>query len=164
MAERKREPSFARTSALLSMLPVKVPPGPVDGRKALFGALMAASARPRPATWIVDHQPLAVPVAGDGTVSVRDLAAAASRLAAVLHRQGVVAGDWCAVWLDKPLDVMLAMAALTGLGAIPVTLSPRLDPPLGAATPEPGRQDNPLPAAQPRAWPGPPHPLTCAGS
>src|SRR5258708_16735167 len=97
MAERKREPSFARTSALLSMLPVKVPPGPVDGRKTLFGALIAASARPRPATWIVDHQPLAVPVAGDGTVSVRDLAAAASRLAPVLHTQAVAPAACCAL-------------------------------------------------------------------
>src|SRR5260221_574436 len=163
MAERKREPSFARTSALLSMLPVKVPPGPVDGRKTLFGALMAASARPRPATWIVDHQPLAVPVAGDGTVSVRDLAAAASRLAAVLHRQGVVAGDWCAVWLDKPLDVMLAMAALTGLGAIPVTLSPRLDPALVAATLEPVRQDITLLAVQPLADAAHRHQVPVAG-
>ncbi len=151
MAERVREPSFARASALLSMMPVKVPSGPVDARKTLFGALMTAATGSRSATWIADHRPLAVAVAGDGMVSVSDLAAAASRLAAALHRQGVVAGDWCAVWLDQPLDVMLAVAALTGLGAVPVTLSPGLDPALAAATLEPVRQDIALLAVQPLA-------------
>jgi acyl-coenzyme A synthetase/AMP-(fatty) acid ligase len=154
MTEREREPSFAQIGGVLSRLPVRVPPGPVEARKLLFGALMSAATRRRPADWIVDHQPLAVRVSragggsGGGTVSVRDVAAAASRLAAVLHTRGVAAGDWCVVWLEEPLDVMLAVTALTGIGAIPVTLSPKLDPALAAAALEPVRREITLLAGQ----------------
>lgn len=148
MAEGEREPSLARMNAILSRMPVRVPSGPVDAGKTLFGALMTAAARRRPAHWVADHQPLAVAVGGDGTVSVREIATAAGRLAAALRRQGVAAGDWCAVWLDQPLDVMLAVTALTGIGAIPVALSSELDPALAAAALEPVRQDITLLAVQ----------------
>jgi acyl-coenzyme A synthetase/AMP-(fatty) acid ligase len=141
MAERECEPGIARTGAGPSRMLVSVPPGPVDARKSLYGALMTAGTRRHPAFWVADHQPLAVGVDEDGAVSAGDIATAASRLVAVLHRQDVAAGDWCAVWLEQPLDVMLAVAALTGIGAIPVVLSPKLDPALAAAALEPVRQD-----------------------
>jgi acyl-coenzyme A synthetase/AMP-(fatty) acid ligase len=116
----------------LSRLPVRVPPGPVSAQKLLFGALMAAAKRGGGPHWAADHQPLGVAVSADGTVRVTDLADAASRLAAELRKQGLTGGDWCAVWLEQPLDVMLAVTALTGIGVIPVALSPKLDPALAA--------------------------------
>jgi acyl-coenzyme A synthetase/AMP-(fatty) acid ligase len=114
--------------AVLSRLPVGVSPGPVPARHLLFGALEAAASRDGNWRWLLDHRPRAVEVDAEGAVRVADLAAAARRLATVLHRSGVARGDWCAVWLDEPLDVMLAVTALTGLGAVPVALSPKLDP------------------------------------
>jgi acyl-coenzyme A synthetase/AMP-(fatty) acid ligase len=126
MTERK--PSYALAIRLLSKLPMGTPRGPVDPSRRLYGALMAkARTRPR-AQWVVDHEPLAVPVSEDGSVTVRALADTVSRLSVVLERQGVGAGDWCAVWLEQPLDVVLAVIALTGIGAVPVALSAKLDP------------------------------------
>jgi acyl-coenzyme A synthetase/AMP-(fatty) acid ligase len=130
MADRR--PSFARTSNALSKMPVRVPPGPVDAEKLLFGALMSAAKHRGGQHWVADHEPLSVAVSADGVVSVSDLADAVRRLSAELRRLGLTRGDWCVVWLEQPLDVMLAVTALTGIGAVPVALSPKLAPALAA--------------------------------
>ncbi len=84
----------------------------------------------RPATdarpWVFDHDSPAVE-ADDGRVPKLAIAEAAGRLATLLESQGTCAGDRCVVWLDKPLDVLVALAGLTAIGAVPVLISPALE-------------------------------------
>ena len=90
----------------------------------LFAQLQAAAAVRQP--WGTDHESTAVTVK-DGSVPVGDVAAAARRLAQVAQARGVAEGDWCVVRLQQPLDVLVAVAGLTAVGAVPVLFSPRLD-------------------------------------
>jgi acyl-coenzyme A synthetase/AMP-(fatty) acid ligase len=48
-------------------------------------------------------------------------------LARIASGRGVGEGDWCVVRLEKPIDILVAVAGLTAIGAVPVLLSPRLD-------------------------------------
>lgn len=93
-------------------------------RDLIFDALWAVPADDRP--WVLDHGSAAVRVV-DGQVSPQEIAVAAGRVAAMLEAQGTRAGDRCVVWLDRPLDVIVATAALTAIGAVPVLISPALD-------------------------------------
>jgi acyl-coenzyme A synthetase/AMP-(fatty) acid ligase len=92
-------------------------------RSLIFDQLWAASTDSRP--WVVDHGSAAVPV-HDGQVRPVDVAAAAGRAAALFEAQGTRAGDRCLVWLDRPLDIVVAAAGLTAIGAVPVLISPAL--------------------------------------
>ncbi|WP_280469426.1 class I adenylate-forming enzyme family protein [Nocardia brasiliensis] len=83
---------------------------------------IAPDARP----WISDHSSVAVPVV-DNQVALTDVADAARRAAALFESTGIKPGDYCAVWLDAPLDIMIVIAALTAVGGVPVLLSPALD-------------------------------------
>jgi acyl-coenzyme A synthetase/AMP-(fatty) acid ligase len=93
-------------------------------RPLLFDQLWAARSGARP--WVVDHGSPAVPVR-DGQVELRDLAVAAGRAATLFEAQDTGIGDYCVVWLDEPLDVLVVLAGLTAVGAIPVLLSPAID-------------------------------------
>lgn len=93
-------------------------------RHLIFDQLWAASVdRPR---WIFDRESCAV-ASEDGQVHLRDVAMAAGRVAALLESQGTRLGDRCVLWLDTPLDIIVAAAALTAIGAVPIQLSPALD-------------------------------------
>ena len=93
-------------------------------RSLIFDQLWAASADgPR---WVFDRGSEAVRL-DDGQVSLREIAKAAGRAAALFESQGTRPGDRCVVWLDTPLDIIIAAAALTAIGAVPVQLSPALD-------------------------------------
>ena len=93
-------------------------------RNLIFDQLWAAPVDGRP--WVFDHMSAAVdPV--DGQVSPRRIAEAAGRAAALFEAQGTRPGDRCVVWLDRPLDIIVALAGLTGIGAVPMLLSPALD-------------------------------------
>lgn len=96
----------------------------VRDRSLIFDLLWAAPADGRP--WIVDHGAAGVRVE-DGQVSPRAIATAAGRAAALLESQGTRAGDRCVVWLDQPLDIIVAAAGLTAIGAVPILVSPALD-------------------------------------
>ncbi|TVL91488.1 class I adenylate-forming enzyme family protein [Streptomyces sp. SAJ15] len=101
----------------------------------LFAQLDAAGrAAKRP--WAVDHESAAVTVK-DGQVHPGDVAEAARRFARTAAERGVRSGDRCVVRLEKPLDVLVAFAGLTALGAVPVLLSARLDAPTAHAALEP---------------------------
>lgn len=92
-------------------------------RYLIFDQLWAASVdRPR---WIFDRGSDAVPM-DDGQVSLREIAMAAGRAAALFESQGTRPGDRCLVWLDTPLDIIIAHAGLTAIGAVPIQLSPAL--------------------------------------
>lgn len=93
-------------------------------RSLIFEQLQRATGNDR--SWIVDHEPVAVPAAA-GQVSPTSIAEAAGRAAALFESQGMTVGDRCVVWLDAPLDVLVAVAGLTALGAVPILISPRLD-------------------------------------
>lgn len=93
-------------------------------RSLIFDQLWAASADRSP--WIFDHGSDAVQVT-DGQVPLTDIAMAAGRAASLFESQGTRPGDRCVVWLDRPLDIIIAAAGLTGIGAVPVLLSPALD-------------------------------------
>lgn len=92
-------------------------------RSLIFDQLWAAPADGRP--WIFDHGSAAVRV-DDGQVPLREIATAAGRAAALFESQGTRAGDRCVVWLDRPLDIIVATAGLTAIGAVPVLISPAL--------------------------------------
>jgi acyl-coenzyme A synthetase/AMP-(fatty) acid ligase len=92
-------------------------------RSLIFDQLWAASADgPR---WIFDRGSDAVRI-DDGQVSLREIAMAAGRAAALFESQGTRPGDRCLVWLDTPLDIIIAAAGLTAIGAVPIQLSPAL--------------------------------------
>lgn len=93
-------------------------------RSLIFDQLWAASADGRP--WIFDRGSAGVQV-DDGQVSPREIATAAGRAAALFESQGTRAGDRCVVWLDRPLDIIVAAAGLTAIGAVPILISPALD-------------------------------------
>lgn len=93
-------------------------------RSLIFDQLWAASADRTP--WIFDRGSDAVRV-DDGRVALRDIAMAAGRVAALFESQGTRAGDRCVVWLDRPLDIIVATAGLTAIGAVPVLVSSALD-------------------------------------
>lgn len=93
-------------------------------RDLIFDQLWRAPADGRP--WVVDHGSAAVRV-NDDQVRPREIAMAAGRAAALFEAQGTRVGDRCVVWLDRPLDVIVATAALTAIGAVPVLVSPTLD-------------------------------------
>lgn len=89
----------------------------------IFDQLWAASATG--ARWIFDHESDAVK-SRDGQVSLREIAIAAGKAAALFESQGTRPGDRCVVWLDTPLDIIIAAAGLSAIGAVPVQLSPAL--------------------------------------
>jgi acyl-coenzyme A synthetase/AMP-(fatty) acid ligase len=93
-------------------------------RSLIFDQLWAAPADGRP--WIFDRGSAAVRVGDDGQVQLRNVAIAAGRAAALFESQGTRAGDRCLVWLDQPLDIIVAAAGLTAIGAVPVMISPAL--------------------------------------
>jgi acyl-coenzyme A synthetase/AMP-(fatty) acid ligase len=95
----------------------------VRHRPLIFDQLWAAPVDGRP--WIVDHGSAAVRVE-DGQVRPREIAMAAGRAAALFESQGTRAGDRCVVWLERPLDIIVAAAGLTALGAVPILVSPAL--------------------------------------
>ncbi|MFI1916223.1 AMP-binding protein [Nocardia sp. NPDC020380] len=76
--------------------------------------------------WISDHGSAAVPVVDD-RVQLTDIADAAARAATLFEETGIRPGDYCAVWLDAPLDIMIVIAALSAVGGVPVLISPALD-------------------------------------
>ena len=92
-------------------------------RYLIFDQLWAAS-QDSP-HWIFDRGGDAVRV-DDGQVSLREIAMAAGRAAALFESQGTRPGDRCVVWLDTPLDIIVAAAGLTAIGAVPIQLSPAL--------------------------------------
>lgn len=75
------------------------------------------------ADWIVDHQPIVGGVVDDKIhpCTVADLTA---RAATVLRRYGITARSRVLVWVESPLDTVIAYAALTGIDAVPVLISP----------------------------------------
>lgn len=81
---------------------------------------------PNSRRWISDHTSDAVQVI-DNEVALTDIADAAARAATLFDSTGIQPGDYCAVWLDQPLDIMIVIAALTAVGGVPVLLSPGLD-------------------------------------
>ncbi|HEX3786187.1 MAG TPA: class I adenylate-forming enzyme family protein [Pseudonocardiaceae bacterium] len=92
-------------------------------RSLIFDQLWAASADRPP--WIFDRGSDAVEVK-DGQVRLRKIAIAAGKAATLFEAQGTRPGDRCVVWLDTPLDIMIAAVALTAIGAVPVLISPAL--------------------------------------
>ena len=72
-----------------------------------------------------DHRAL---VAGDRTLTYRELDERASRLAHALAALGVVAGDRLAVMLPNGIPFVEAMAAAAKLGVATVTLNWHLRP------------------------------------
>jgi acyl-coenzyme A synthetase/AMP-(fatty) acid ligase len=92
-------------------------------RSLIFDRLWEASTATRP--WVVDHESAAVRVR-DGQVVPADIAVAAGRAASLFESQGVGVGDRCVVWLDLPLDIVVALAALTAIGAVPILISPAM--------------------------------------
>jgi acyl-coenzyme A synthetase/AMP-(fatty) acid ligase len=92
-------------------------------RPLIFDQLWGAAAD-RP--WVVDHGAAGLRI-DDGQVSPREVAAAAGRAAALFEAQGTRAGDRCVVWLDRPLDIIVAAAGLTAIGAVPILVTPALD-------------------------------------
>ncbi|WP_067535448.1 AMP-binding protein [Nocardia crassostreae] len=92
--------------------------------KLIYDQLIEIAPNARP--WIVDHRSAAVPVVDD-QVKLTDIAEAASRAATLFEGTGIRPGDYCAVWLDAPLDVMIVIAALTAVGGVPVLISPAID-------------------------------------
>lgn len=93
-------------------------------RSLIFDLLWASPPDARP--WVVDHESPWVQV-DDGQVSPSAIAHAAGQAAALLESQGTRAGDRCVLWLDQPLDIVVALAGLTAIGAVPILLSPALD-------------------------------------
>jgi acyl-coenzyme A synthetase/AMP-(fatty) acid ligase len=73
--------------------------------------------------WIVDHQPIAVS-AHEEKIPPSAIADAAARAATVLGDNGVVPGRRCVVWLESPVDVIIAYSAITAMGAVPILISP----------------------------------------
>ncbi|MFF5585424.1 class I adenylate-forming enzyme family protein [Streptomyces hygroscopicus] len=102
----------------------------------LLFAQLAAAGRAAKRPWAVDHESAAVTVK-DGQVNPGEIAEAARRLARTVAERGVREGDLCVVRLEKPLDILVAVAGLTGLGAVPVLLSARLDAMTARAALEP---------------------------
>jgi acyl-coenzyme A synthetase/AMP-(fatty) acid ligase len=94
-------------------------------RDLIFDQLWAAPADGRP--WVFDRGSASLRPGAEGEVRPRDIAVAAGRAAALFEAQGTRAGDRCLVWLDQPLDIVVALAGLTAIGAVPVLLSPALD-------------------------------------
>lgn len=93
-------------------------------RALLFDQLLRVSNTDRP--WVVDHFSAAVNVY-EGTVHRLDIAQATARAASFFLDEGFGAGDYCGVWLDSPLDVLISAAALTAVGAVPMLISPIMD-------------------------------------
>src|SRR5579859_5000202 len=93
-------------------------------RSLIFDQLWAGSAdSPR---WVFDRGSAAVRLDA-GEISLREIAKAAGRAATLFEAQGTRPGDRCLVWLDTPLDIIIAHAGLTAIGAVPIQLSPALD-------------------------------------
>jgi acyl-coenzyme A synthetase/AMP-(fatty) acid ligase len=78
--------------------------------------------------WIVDHQPIVV-AAHDERIRPSEVADAAARSATALLARGVVPGKRCIVWLESPTDIIVAYAAVTAVGAVPILISPSLPGP-----------------------------------
>lgn len=93
-------------------------------RNLIYDQLLEVAPKSRP--WIADHTSAAVPVI-DNKVELTDIADAATRAATIFDEAGIRPGDYCAVWLDAPLDVMITVAALTAVGGVPVLISPAID-------------------------------------
>jgi acyl-coenzyme A synthetase/AMP-(fatty) acid ligase len=92
-------------------------------RSLIFDQLWAAPADGRP--WIFDRGSSALQI-DEGQVPLRAIATAAGKAAALFQSQGTRAGDRCVVWLDQPLDIIVAAAGLTAIGAVPILISPTL--------------------------------------
>lgn len=92
--------------------------------KLIYDQLVEIAPNARP--WISDHQAAAVDVI-DNQVELTDIADAAARAATIFESIGVQPGDYCAVWMDTPLDIMIVIAALTAVGGVPVLISPAID-------------------------------------
>ncbi|MGY2061556.1 AMP-binding protein, partial [Nocardia gipuzkoensis] len=90
----------------------------------IYDQLIEIAPNSRP--WICDHPAEAVRVV-DNQVTLTDIADATTRAATLFTESGIRPGDYCAVWLDSPLDIMIIVAALTGVGGVPILLSPALD-------------------------------------
>jgi acyl-coenzyme A synthetase/AMP-(fatty) acid ligase len=93
----------------------------------IFDKLMALPANAEP--WVVDHQPLIV-AAQDEKISPAAVADATARAATVLGDSGVVPGKRCVVWLETPVDILVAYTAITAMGAVPILISPTLPAPV----------------------------------
>ncbi|MFD5574075.1 class I adenylate-forming enzyme family protein [Streptomyces cadmiisoli] len=96
----------------------------------IFDKLLALPSDAEP--WIVDHQPIIV-AAEDEKIPPSEIADAAARTATALRAHGVVPGERCVVWLESPTDIIVAYAAVTALGAVPILLSPTLSGPVAAS-------------------------------
>ncbi|MBB5912159.1 acyl-coenzyme A synthetase/AMP-(fatty) acid ligase [Nocardia transvalensis] len=92
--------------------------------KLIYDQLVEIAPNSRP--WISDHPAEAVRVVDD-RVTLTDIADAATRAATLFEDAGVRPGDYCAVWLDAPLDIMVVIAGLTAVGGVPVLISPGID-------------------------------------
>ena len=90
----------------------------------IFEQLWQPVADTRP--WVFDHDTAAVDLR-HGQASRLEIAKAAGRAATLFEAQGTRVGDRCVVWLDTPLDTLVAMAGLTAIGAVPVLISPAMD-------------------------------------
>ncbi|RDI65139.1 class I adenylate-forming enzyme family protein [Nocardia pseudobrasiliensis] len=102
--------------------------------RLIYDQLQETAPRARP--WIIDHASAAVPVIDD-QVDLSDVADAAARTATLFESLGIEPGDYCAVWLDAPIDIAIIVAALTAVGGIPILLSPKLDADTVASMVEP---------------------------
>ncbi|MGW4366495.1 AMP-binding protein [Nocardia takedensis] len=100
-----------------------------SNRSLLFDELHIPSRDPRP--WVIDHPsaalPNAVPTGTTAYLTRTQVAEAAARAATLFEQQGTGIGDYCVVWMDSPLDIIVAVAALTAVGAVPILISPQLD-------------------------------------
>ncbi len=96
----------------------------------IFDKLQALPSDAEP--WIVDHQPIIV-AAHDERIPPGEIADAAARGATVLRERGVAGGTRCVVWLESPIDIIVAYSAITALGAVPILISPTLSGPTLAA-------------------------------
>lgn len=83
--------------------------------------------------WIVDHTPIAVEVS-DTQLRTRAVADSAARTATLFANGGLRAGTYCVVWLEAPVDILIACAAISATGATPIMISPAMTSSILAAT------------------------------
>lgn len=75
--------------------------------------------------WIVDHCPIVGGVA-DERVHPSQIADLTARAATAFKRRGIAARSRVVVWVESPLDTVVLYAALTGIDAVPILVSPTL--------------------------------------
>lgn len=95
----------------------------IRNHRLIFDQLVEIA--PESAPWIVDRIPVAVTPIND-QVPLSEVAAAACRGATLFETTGVRPGDYVAVWMDGTLDVLIALAAITAVGGVPILISPTL--------------------------------------